>query len=102
MPDVRQRTRYFGLKKQTRGECLRALNGQLLTLSRVVLHPTYRGAGVAASFVRSACRLCPAPWIEALAAMGRANPFFEKAGFVRVGTGAEGKTVYYVLDNRSK
>jgi N-acetylglutamate synthase-like GNAT family acetyltransferase len=54
-------------------------------LSRVVLHPTYRGAGIAAAFVRRACETCPIPWIETLTAMGRANPFFERAGFARVG-----------------
>lgn len=57
-------------------------------LSRVVLHPTYRGAGLAAAFVRRSCELCPWPWIETLAGMGHVNPFFEKAGFVRVAVGA--------------
>ena len=61
------------------------MNRQLVILSRVVLHPTYRGAGIAADFVRRSCELCPSPWIEALAQMGHVNPFFEKAGFVRVG-----------------
>ena len=54
-------------------------------LQRVVLHPTYRGAGIAAAFVRRACELCPVDWIETLSAMGHANPFFERAGFTRVG-----------------
>jgi ABC-type ATPase with predicted acetyltransferase domain len=94
-------------------------------LSRVVLHPTYRGAGIAAAFVRRACETCPVPWIETLSAMGRANPFFERAGFARVGvirkSGQPGygaysrdgvsaatkaksrfsEPVYYVFDNRS-
>jgi N-acetylglutamate synthase-like GNAT family acetyltransferase len=61
------------------------LNQQLWLLSRVVMHPTYRGAGIAAAFVRRACQICPVPWIETLTAMGRVNPFFERAGFVRVG-----------------
>lgn len=59
-----------------------------MTLSRVVLHPSYRGAGIAAEFIRASCRSCRWPWIEALAEMGHLNPFFEKAGFVRVGTTA--------------
>jgi hypothetical protein len=98
-------------------------------LSRVVLHPTYRGAGVGAAFVRRACETCPVPWVETLSAMGRVNPFFERAGFVRVGlvrkdgrdrgtaAGAYGgrrrvtaetavksrfsEPVYYVFDNRA-
>jgi hypothetical protein len=109
---------------------LKKLNQQLWLLSRVVLHPTYRGAGVAAAFVRRSCETCPVPWIETLTAMGHINPFFEKAGFVRVGVirkegkrhgrraaaGAYGRwtrlsaetvrksryaePVYYVFDNR--
>jgi GNAT superfamily N-acetyltransferase len=102
---------------------LRALNQQLWVLQRVVLHPTYRGAGIASAFVRRACELCPVPWIEALSAMGAANPVFERAGFVRAGairrTGRAGQfgpraglaaetlrksrfsdPVYYVRDNR--
>lgn len=78
---------------------------QLWVLARVVLHPAYRGGGVASAFVRSACRLCPVRWIEALAVMGRTNPFFEKAGFTRVGIsrkkGMGLEPAYYVLDKRS-
>src|SRR5437868_6687814 len=104
------------------------MNRQLWLLSRVVLHPTYRGAGIAAAFLRRACQTCPVPWIETLSAMGRVNPFFERAGFVRVGVvqkdgrsrGRNGayagrrqpsaestaksrfsEPVYYVLDNRT-
>lgn len=69
--------------KRTR---LQALNQQLVTLSRVVLHPAYCGAGLAAAFVEASCRKCPWPWIEALAEMGHLHPFFEHAGFQRVGT----------------
>lgn len=64
---------------------LKKLNRELWLLSRVVLHPTYRGAGIAAAFVRRSCETCPAPWIETLTAMGHINPFFERAGFIRVG-----------------
>ena len=120
------RSRYFGLHRCPLQRALAALNQQLWLLSRVVLHPTYRGAGVAAAFVRRACATCPVPWIETLTAMGQVNPFFERAGFVRVGvvrkdgpgnvsgayarqrcvSGAwEAKSrfsepVYYVFDNR--
>ncbi|MFL5339011.1 MAG: hypothetical protein ACJ8F7_02495 [Gemmataceae bacterium] len=123
---LKLRSQYFGLKKARCGEALSALNQQLWLLSRVVLHPTYRGAGVAAAFVRRTCETCPVPWIETLSAMGRVNPFFERAGFVRVGvvqkdgTGSVsgsyatrrgvsaateaksrfGAPVYYVFDNR--
>ncbi|MFO0822602.1 MAG: GNAT family N-acetyltransferase [Gemmataceae bacterium] len=125
------RSKFFGLKNPRFGVALAALNEQLWLLQRVVLHPTYRGAGIAADFVRRACQLCPVDWIETLTAMGQANPFFERAGFVRVGTirrtagvsrlvagqyGAKGvrvseetrlksrfsDPVYYVFDNRKR
>jgi GNAT superfamily N-acetyltransferase len=104
------------------------MNVRLWLLARVVLHPTYRGAGIAAAFVRRACETCPVPWIETLSAMGQVNPFFERAGFGRVGVirkdgrgnagGAYGRRrgvsaetaaksrfsepVYYVFRNRAK
>ena len=125
------RSRFFGLSNPRSGLALAALNEQLWLLQRVVLHPTYRGAGVAAAFVRRACELCPVDWVETLTAMGHANPFFERAGFVRVGVirksdrtrgaahGAYGSKsarvsaerlaksrfsdpVYYVFDNRGR
>ncbi len=123
------RTRYFGLSNPRSGVAMAGLNQQLWLLQRVVIHPTYRGAGIAANFVKRACALCPVDWIETLSAMGQANPFFERAGFVRVGIikkgdakqtahGAYGsrrtrvsaetlekcrfsEPVYYVLDNRT-
>ena len=121
------RSRHFGLKSPRSRLALQALNEQLWLLSRVVIHPIYRGAGIAADFVRRACTSCPVPWIETLTAMGHANPVFERAGFVRVGVvrkpgdergygrqfGPTGKCnretrrrsrwsepVYYVFDNR--
>jgi ABC-type lipoprotein export system ATPase subunit/GNAT superfamily N-acetyltransferase len=79
------RSRYFGLANPRSSLALAALNRQLWLLQRVVLHPTYRGAGIGAAFVRRACETCPVKWIETLSAMGRASPFFERAGFTRVG-----------------
>lgn len=118
------RTRYFNLTNPRSEVGMRGLNANLWLLQRVVLHPTYRGAGVAAAFVRRACEQCPVDWIETLTAMGRVNRFFERAGFVRVGTirkrdsgtgGAfarQGRTkpdthpfsepAYYVRDNRQR
>ena len=121
------RSRYFGLTNPRSRVALAAMNEQLWLLARVVLHPTYRGAGIAAGFVREACRSCPVPWVETLTAMGHANPFFERAGFTRVGVIRRGnrrdqyggqygtranctretaeksrysEPVYYVFDNR--
>ena len=120
------RSRYFGLKNPRSGVALQSMNTQLWLLQRVVLHPTYRGAGIASDFIRRACELCEVEWIETLSAMGHANPVFERAGFTRVGVvklsgsangayggrtrlSAETRTksrfsepVYYVYDNRRR
>ena len=79
------RNRYFGLSGRWERNAMRSLNDQMYMLSRVVIHPTFRGAGIASHFVRRSCELCPVPWIEALTQMGHISPFFERAGFVRVG-----------------
>jgi ABC-type ATPase with predicted acetyltransferase domain len=79
------RSRYFGLSRPRSRPALAAMNSQLWLLQRVVLHPTYRGAGLAADFVRRACALCPVDWIETLSALGHVTPLFERAGFTRVG-----------------
>lgn len=81
------RHRYFGLSGRRSKLQAQALNAQLWTLSRVVLHPTYRGAGLAAWFVWNSCRASGRPWIEVLAELGHLHPLFERAGFVRVGVG---------------
>ncbi|QDT36114.1 ATP-binding cassette domain-containing protein [Stratiformator vulcanicus] len=81
-----QRNRFFRRKSRWSRLGLRVLNRQLVHLSRVVLHPTYRGAGLAAAFVRQSCEAVPFPWVETLAAMGNINPLFERAGFTRVGS----------------
>jgi hypothetical protein len=80
------RNRHFGRSGRWERTSIRTMNRQLLMLSRVVLHPTYRGAGLAAAFIRRSCQLSGYRWIETLAQMGHVSPFFERAGFVRVGT----------------
>lgn len=82
---LRQRNKFFGKPGRWSRVSIQSLNQQLVTLSRVVLHPTYRGAGIAAAFIRQSCLACPWPWIETLTEMGHINPVFEKAGFQKVG-----------------
>lgn len=80
-----RRNQFFGKPGKWAQAAMQSLNHQLVTLSRVVLHPTYRGAGLAAAFIRQSCLACPWPWIETLTQMGHINPVFEKAGFQRIG-----------------
>ncbi|HUO08555.1 MAG TPA: hypothetical protein VM008_09675 [Phycisphaerae bacterium] len=56
------------------------LNRDMRTISRVIVHPMFRSVGLAVELVRYALVHAETPYVEALAAMGRVNPFFERAG----------------------
>ena len=56
------------------------LNAEVRCISRVVVDPTWRGLGLAVALVRRALAAPTTIYTEALAAMGRVNPFFERAG----------------------
>jgi GNAT superfamily N-acetyltransferase len=74
--------RYRGLGAQ---HSAAVLNREVRTIARVVVHPQWRGLGLAAMLVQHALAN-PEPgqvFTEALAAMGRVHPFFEKAGMMR-------------------
>ncbi len=48
-----------------------------------MIHPQYRGIGLAHWLVRETLELAGTPLVEAMAVMGKVNPFFEKAGMTR-------------------
>jgi len=73
--------RYVGLA--SREMSLRLLNREMRCISRVVIHPQYRGIGLAQYLVRETLGLAGTPLVEAMASMGRVNPFFAKAGMAR-------------------
>jgi len=72
--------RYRGLSQSQRA---RIINAEFRTISRVVIDPRFRGGGLASLLVRHALDRPATPCTEALAAMGRAHPFFERAGMQR-------------------
>ena len=69
-----QRSRHFGLT---------LLNREVRTISRVVVHPQFRGLGLAHQLVSHALPRVGTAYVEAMAVMGAINPFFERAGMVR-------------------
>ena len=73
--------RYVGLA--SREMTLRLLNRELRCISRIVIHPQYRGIGLAQYLVRETVESAGTPLVEAMASMGRVNPFFAKAGMTR-------------------
>ena len=81
--DVATSGRYQGLTPRERAVML---NREVRCISRVVIDPQFRGCGLAVRLVRHALAN-PHPkdtyFTEALAAMGRVSPFFERAGMMR-------------------
>lgn len=70
--------RYRGWRDRRTGPQL--LNRELRCISRVIVHPQWRGLGLAVRLVREALSAMTTPYTEALAAMGRVHPFFARAG----------------------
>jgi ABC-type ATPase with predicted acetyltransferase domain len=73
----------FGRSRVWKGT-LRELQREVSVISRVVLHPKYRGIGLGEKLVRDTLAFCGTRFVEAVAVMVRVNPFFEKAGMRRV------------------
>jgi ABC-type ATPase with predicted acetyltransferase domain len=83
--------RYVGRHRRA---ALARLNREVECISRVIVHPMFRGCGLAVRLVRHAIATSPLPLMESLAAMGKVHPFFELAGMSQVGL-FKGRSQYY-------
>lgn len=82
-----------------RSESARRINRDFRTIGRVIVHPAYRGAGLAVALVKEILNHAETPYVEALAVMGHVHPFFEKAGMRRwlwPRDGGRVRPVYYL------
>ncbi len=68
---------FIGLDRRS---LIALVNRTVRTISRVIVEPRFRGLGLAVQLVRDTMPLVNVSMVEALAVMGHANPFFEKAG----------------------
>jgi ABC-type lipoprotein export system ATPase subunit/GNAT superfamily N-acetyltransferase len=62
----------------------RQINDEIARISRVVIHPKFRGIGLGELLVRETFSMVNAKVVEVLAVMAKFNPFFEKAGMLKV------------------
>jgi ParB-like chromosome segregation protein Spo0J/N-acetylglutamate synthase-like GNAT family acetyltransferase len=62
----------------------RLVNEEIARISRVVIHPKFRGVGLGEFLVKETLSRVNAKVVEVLAIMAKYNPFFEKAGMLRV------------------
>jgi ABC-type lipoprotein export system ATPase subunit len=60
------------------------VNQLFVRIWRVVVDPTFRSIGLGAKLVKETMPLLHTPYIETLAVMARYNPFFERAGMIKV------------------
>lgn len=92
------RQRYFGMHGWSYRRQIEWANAHVRTISRVIVHPQFRGIGLASQLVRTALRNCPTRYVEALAQMGRVHPFFERAGMTRIEPVRDTEGVYFIFD----
>jgi len=79
------RNRVFGLGGKMSSARARLINRNFACVSRLVLDPRYRGAGIGGWFLRRACEMAPWPWIELISEMANLVPFYRAAGFTMAG-----------------
>ncbi len=75
----RARREVFGLDRRDYAGQIRFANRYLRTISRVIVHPQFRGLGLARLLVEALCRRCPTRFVETTAAMAAAHPMFRRA-----------------------
>lgn len=90
----------LGIEEMVRSDKTRWINRHVRTISRVAVHPTFRSLGLARALVRCMLYHCPTRYVEALAGMGRAHPFFELAG-MRGYPGEAMGPIYYLYDRHA-
>jgi GNAT superfamily N-acetyltransferase len=98
VPNVKGRWLFFAMRDWSYKKRLRFANRNIRTISRVIVHPQFRGVGLASLLVRHVFKHCPTRYVEALAVMGKAHPFFQKAGMLPVDQGPDAHVLYYVYD----
>ena len=93
-PTLLSRARVGALRLRGRQRGAVFVNRHVRTISRVIVHPQFRSLGIASALVRRICCDCTTRYVEAMAAMGRVHPFFERGGMKRIGEG------YFLFDRK--
>jgi hypothetical protein len=74
------------------------LNRHLRTISRVIVHPQFRGIGLASAMVRFLLSQSPTRYTEAISRLATHHPLFAKAGMRCLCRGTRKIPAYYLLD----
>lgn len=76
--------------KMTKENC-KKINEEFECIARVILHPSYRGIGLAYYMLKEYFKLSKSKYIETVAVMAQYTPFFEKSGMKRIETDEDEK-----------
>jgi GNAT superfamily N-acetyltransferase len=102
VPSCRLRERVLGIERLSRREKLRWINRNVRTISRVIVHPQFRSLGLSSILVRCLCDHCDTRYVEAIAMMARAHPFFERAGMTRIEADDPDEPAYFIFDRAAR
>jgi len=91
------RQAWFNTRDSPFGQRLSWINQHLRTISRVILHPQFRGIGLATDLVRYTLAHAPTRFTEATARLAMVHPFFERAGMTRVSISSS-ENLYFIHD----
>ena len=79
-------------------ENCKKINEEFECIARIILHPKYRGLGLAYYFLEEYFKLSSSKYIETVAVMANYTPFFEKAGMTKVETEQDNKRSAMIQD----
>lgn len=74
------------------------LNRHLRTISRVIVHPQFRGIGLASAMVRFLLSQSPTRYTEAISRLATHHPLFARAGMRCLCAGKPSVPAYYLID----
>ena len=74
------------------------LNRHLRTISRVIVHPQYRGIGLSSAVVRFMLQQAPTRYVESISRLAAHHPLFERAGMRCLVRAQAGGPAYYLHD----
>ena len=94
----RTRERVLGLNDLNERGKISFANRYIRSISRVIVHPQFRALGLASALVRALIENCPSRYVEAMAVMGKAHPFFKSGGMTEYGADAARGPNYYLVD----
>lgn len=98
----RTRERVLGLGDLDERQKIDFANQHIRSISRVIVHPQFRALGLASTLVRALIERCPSRYVEALAVMGKAHPFFRSGGMTQYESDAAHEPTYYLVDKSNR